>query len=93
MMYNSCKGYDLRQYRYIRIYRYTLPTAVRVLCITIVYRLYSFSVVYVILYTVKRGGDDKVAIDLTAECVTAIAAAFYAQHPIVIVVIVSSNCI
>lgn len=23
------------------------------------------------MYTVKRGGDDKVAIDLAAECVTA----------------------
>jgi hypothetical protein len=30
-----------------------------------------------LLYTLKRGGDGKVAIDLAAECVT--ATAFYAE--------------
>jgi len=32
------------------------------------------------IYTVERGGYDKVAIDLAAECVTA-AAEFYADAP------------
>lgn len=32
-----------------------------------------------LLYSVKRGGDGKVAIDLAAECVTVTVIAFYAD--------------